>query len=254
MAITVLAQSANQKLYVRSGTLTSDANGFITLANGFGDDLKDLLAQGCVVVPQVSEPSVIQTQFGGALASSPLGFFIEEGNLYRAVGNPFSANLADTTDDILGGIALPANAFDQSGRGLYITAQGKTGATGNNKKMRMWINPTMAGQTVTNGVISGGTVTGAGTGVMVIDSGVSAINAKGWSVQGNLFKYGANASNTQYFQGCTILDSTHSGIGAAQFLTQAENAVMNIVVTGSSSTTGAANDVLLNFLEINAMN
>ena len=113
----------------------------------------------------------------------------------------------------------------------------------------------MAGQTVNaDGSISGGTVTSAGTGVMVIDSGVTAINAKGWSLQGNLFKYGAAASNTQYFQGSTILDTTHGGIIAPIFLTQSEAAAINIVVTGSSSTTGAANDVLLNFFEINAMN
>lgn len=192
--------------------------------------------------------------FAGLAASANFGKMFGQGNLYRAIGNPFAANAADTTDDILGGIALDAAAFDAAGRGLYITAQGKTAANGNNKRMRLWINPTMSGQTVTAGVISGGTVTGAGSGVLLIDTGTVTLNAKGWSLQGNLFKYGAAAANTQYFQGNTVLDTTHGGILAPSFLTQTESAIMNLVITGASQTTGAASDVLLNFLEFNAMN
>ncbi len=199
-------------------------------------------------------PANIQTQFGGSAANAAMSSFTEEGNLYRNIGNPIASNAADTTDDIIGGIVLPASVFDILGRGVYVCAQGKTAANGNNKQMKLWIAPTMAGQTVTNGVISGGTVTGAGSGLLAVASGVTTLNAKGWGLYGNLFKYGAAGSNTQMFQGNSVLDTTHGGIQAPAFMTLTESATIAIVVTGSSSTTGAAADVLLNFLEINAMN
>jgi hypothetical protein len=194
------------------------------------------------------------TQFGGSAFGATFSAFTEEGNLYRNIGNPIAGNGADTTDDIVGGIVLPAGAFDAAGRGLCITAQGKLGSTGNNKRFRLWINPTMSGQTVTAGVISGGTVTGVGSGVLAVDSGTQTGNAVGWSALANFFKYGAGGSNTQYVQGSPITGATHGGISAPAFTTFTESAAMNIVVTGASQTTGAANDVVLNFLEVNAMN
>lgn len=244
--VNVVAPSAYFAIQAQSGTkYTANASSVIS-GVPLGPDLLDLIRGGCQFVGYNN----FQTSFGG----SGLAFF-EEGNLYRNIGNPIAGNAADTTDDIIGGFQLPAGSFDASGRGLNITAQGKSGATANNKKMRLWVNPTMSGQTVnSDGSISGGTVTGAGSGVMLIDTGVTTINAKGWGLYGNLFKYGVAGANTQYFQGNTILDTTHGGLLTPTFLTLTESAAINIVVTGSSSTTGAASDVLLNFLEINAMN
>jgi hypothetical protein len=196
------------------------------------------------------------TIFGGATQGSNFAAFAEEGNLYRNVGNPIAGNAADTTDDILAGVVIPAGAFDAAGRGLCITAQGVTGATTNNKRFKLWVNPTMSGQTTTNGVISGGTVS---AGTTICDSGTwvngtTANNAAGWSAGANLFKYGAAGSNTQYAQGTPILGTLHGGVLAPAFLTLTENAAISIVVTGSSYTTGAANDVKLDFFEVNAMN
>jgi hypothetical protein len=196
------------------------------------------------------------TVFGGSTQGTTFATFFEEGNLYRAVGNAIAGNGADTTDDILAGIVIPAGAFDVAGRGLCITAQGVTGATTNNKRFKLWANPTMSGQTTTNGVISGGTVT---AGTTICDSGAwvngtTPNNAAGWSAMANLFKYGAAGSNTQYAQGMPILGTLHGGILAPAFLTMTESAAISIVITGSSYTTGAANDVKLNFFEVNAMN
>lgn len=210
------------------------------------------------IVPGVGvEPSGVQTQFGGAAISNPqtpFAQFGEEGNLYRNVGNPIAGNTADTNDDILDGFVLPANAFDIAKRGLQLTFQGQFGATGNNKKVRIWINPTMAGQAVAAGVISGGRVTAAGAGVLLFDSTVQTGNAIGWGISVEVFKYGATGSNTQYAQAQPIFGTVHGGISLPSFLTIAENAAMNVVVTGSSSTTGAANDVVANFSQANAMN
>jgi hypothetical protein len=209
-------------------------------------------AAGVCLVLHDPEPEM---RFGSAtFASGQFSSFGEEGNLYRNIGNPVAGNGADTTDDILDGIVLAANCFDLKGRGLYVLAQGKFAANGNNKRIKIWANPTMAGQTVTNGVISGGTVTGAGAGVLLFDSGVQTGNAVGWSMLGNWFKYGANGSNTQYFQGQPIFGTTHGGITVPAFTTIPENALINLVLTGSSPTTGAANDVVENLLQVNAMN
>lgn len=211
------------------------------------------------LAPGGIEPPSMGTQFGGSLYSALNGYFNEEGNLYRNVGNPIAGNGADTTDDILGGIVLPAGAFDIANRGLCITAAGTTGGTTNNKRFKVWLNPTIASATTTNGVISGGTVSGVGSGALLADSGAwvngtTPNNAAGWQAMVQLFKYGAAGSNTQWAQAQNILGTLHGGISAAVFPAQPENAVMNIVVTGSSYTTGAANDVKLQFFEINAMN
>lgn len=210
------------------------------------------------VVPGLgAQPSTMVTQFGGAAQTNPLTPFAqfgEEGNLYRNAGNPIAANAADTTDDILDGFVMPAGAFDVAKRGLQLTFQGKFGATGNNKRVRLWLNPTMAGQTVTAGVISGGTVSGVGSGVLLFDSTTQTGNAVGWGFMTQLFKYGAAGSNTQYAQTQPIFGTAHGGITVPAFTTIPENAPINVVVTGASLTTGAAADVVLNFSEVNAMN
>jgi hypothetical protein len=205
------------------------------------------------------EPAGTLTMFGGSAYGALFGAFGEEGNLYRNVGNPIAGNGADATDDVLDGFVLPAGAFDQAKRGLTLTFSGKFGATANNKVIKIWLNPTFnAGPSppapvITNGVITGGNVTGAGSGVLVYTSGTQTGNNVGWSILVNLFKYGANGSNTQYAQVQPIFGATHGGTSAPSFLTIPENAAINVVVTGSSGSS-AANDVVLNFSEVNAMN
>jgi hypothetical protein len=110
------------------------------------------------IVPGVSvEPSNISTSFGGGT-----GAFLREGNLVRQVGNPLSGNNADTTDDVLASYTLPASSFDVAGRGLCVTAQGSTGATTNNKRIKIWFNATIsAGAAVTGGSVIADTVPGS---------------------------------------------------------------------------------------------
>ena len=198
-------------------------------------------------------PAVTQTIFGGSGAVGPFNTFGEEGNIYRNVGNPIAGNAADATDDILDGFVLLPNAFNAKGIGLCLTAQGKFAANGNNKRIKIWINPTMAGQTVTAGVISGGTVTAVGAGVLILDSGVLTDSGVGWAAIVNFFKYGASGANTQYSQGSIIHGATHGGITLPVLSTLTESAAMNVVITGSSGSS-AASDVVLNYTEANAMN
>lgn len=226
----------------------------------------DLMGLGTPPAPAArlgTQANDTQTVFGGSNVawqvgptSTPMGTFREAGNVYAVAGNPVAGNAADTTDDILGGIQLPAGAFDVAGRVIEIMAQGTTGATTNNKRFKIFVNPTMTGQTVTNGVISGGHVT---AGTPVCDSGawVNATtpnSAAGWAGCATIVKYGAAGSNTQMGQGAAVTGTLNTGMQAGQALTLPENAAINIVVTGSSYTTGAANDVLLQMLQVTALN
>jgi hypothetical protein len=209
------------------------------------------------VIPGIGiEPSNMLTQFGSCAFGAANGYFTEEGNVYRAESLAGVGNAADTTDDILFGIALPANAFDQAGRGLNITAFGQTGSTTNNKRAKIFFGCTFTGGTLTNGVQVGGTASGgtviADTGAWV--NGTTANNNVGWNLFTSIYKVGAVASNTQIAQGQSILGTTHGGCTSVLKPTVTENAIINIAITGSSYTTGAASDVLCNSFAINAMN
>lgn len=207
--------------------------------------------------------SNLSTFFGGAQGTADItnppvmSTMRESGNLMEASGNPLAANLADTTEDILSGIVLPGGAFDVAGRQLIITAQGKFGATANNKRFRLWLNPTTAGTPViTNGIYgNAGSVSGVGSGVVLFDSTVVTTNAgNGWWLQCVIIKYGAAGSNTQLTMAQSISGTTHGGVSAQVPATQTESAPMNFILTGGSTTTGAANDIVLNYFEVTGFN
>ena len=91
------------------------------------------------VVPGVGVmPSNMLTYFG-----SGTGTIVSDGNLHRQIGNPLAGNNADTADDVLASYTLPAWSFDVPNRGLRITAQGNTGATANDRRIKLWFNATI---------------------------------------------------------------------------------------------------------------
>lgn len=243
---TKLLATAFANFVAGSGTsYTADANGII---NADAGDVLDLVKSGCTVM-QATELSATGVQVGGSALAAALSEFAEMGTVFHKVGNPIASNAAATTNTVLTGFVLPANALDAANRGLHIKASGKFGATDNDKRIKIWANPTLAGSTTTAGVISGGTVSGVGSGVLLYDSGTVVGNAIGWSVDLDLFKYGAAASNTQYAQYESAQGTAHEGVSVPAFTTLVETAAINFVVTGSSLTTGAAADVVLNFFE-----
>jgi hypothetical protein len=99
--------------------------------------------------------------------------------------------------------------------------------------------------------VTGGSVI-ADTGPWV--SGTIPNNNVGWQLTANVFKYGAAGTNTQYAQGTSILGGIYGGIGLPVFPTAVESGAVVIALTGSSYTTGAANDVVATWCEVNAMN
>jgi hypothetical protein len=166
------------------------------------------------------------------------------GNLNVQVSAAGLGNAAATTDTVLFTYALPANALDVAGRQVNIVAAGSFAANGNNKQVKIWWGTTT--QTV-GSAVAGGTA--------IASSGVVTTNSGGWQAQVQVTKYGAGGSNTQQASGQQIIaGSTHLGTAAPVALTNAENAVINITVTGSSSTTAAANDVLGQILDVSFSN
>jgi hypothetical protein len=162
------------------------------------------------------------------------------GNLSVQTSATGQGNGADTTDDVLFTYALPANSLDAAGRQVTITAAGKFAGNGNNKRIKIWWGTTT--QTV-GSAVAGGT--------LIADSGVVTTNGGGWSASVQVTKYGAQLSNTQLSSNAAIVaGATHTGTLAPTALTASESGVINITITGASSTTGAANDVVGQLFDI----
>jgi hypothetical protein len=194
------------------------------------------------VVPGVGgEPSNMLTYFGGGAGTLRKG-----GNLNRQVGTPLAGNKADTTDDVLASYTLPASSVDVLGRGLCVTAQGMTGPTSHDKRVKLWFDATISAGVVTDGSV-------------IADSGAwveaaAPNNNVGWQLMSNVFKFGGAGSDTQYGQGTAILGGIHRGIGVPVTSSATELGAIVIAVTGSSYTAGAANDLVATWFEVGAMN
>lgn len=190
------------------------------------------------VVPGVGvEPSSMLTQFGNGAAIFP-----EEGNINRQLSAAGIQPGGTAVDSVLAAYSLPANSFDIAGRGLAITAQGSFGATGNNKRVKIFFNATTA---VVGAAVTGGTA--------IADTGVVTTNGGGWSVQANVFKTGAAGSNTQLgLHQQAQIGGAVAALVAPQAIAAVENAPILIAITGNAAT--VVSDIVFNFLEINAMN
>jgi len=218
---------------------------------GFND--KDRLLAGGL---STGEANAIELEVCGAGNSGQLGtgmFFNTTGNFAATAGNPIAANSADTNDDVVFTFVIPANALDKAGRMINIQAQGQSGATTNNKRAKIWANPTIAagGGTTNLGHVTAGTLL-ADTGSWV--NATTPNNNVGWQLQVDLTKYGASGSNTQIAQQTSMLNTLHGGTGSSTALTLAENAAITIAITVSSPTTGAANDMLLDQVQCQFFN
>jgi len=186
-------------------------------------------------------PSTINTQFGNSLAT-----FLEEGNVNRQVPGVTGALKPGATgaDNVIAAYSLPANAFDQVGRGLTFTAAGNFAANGNTKQCKLIVNPASA--------VIGATV-GAG-GITIADTAAVTQNSGAWVLMGSLFKRGILGSNTQVaVPGGVVLSGSHIGAtNLCQEVTATESGAILIAVTGNATT--AVTDILLAFFEVNAMN
>ena len=190
------------------------------------------------VVPGVGiEPSSMLTQFGAGTGS-----FLDEGNINRQLSVAGISPGTTANDNVLAVFSLPANSFNIAGRGVSITAAGSFGATANNKTIKIIFNATTA---VVGSAVTGGTT--------VATTGVVATNTGGWLIGANAFKAGAAGSNTQVAtSNGTITGVSHGGTTPPTFPVAVESGPILIAVTGNAAV--AVTDIVLNWLEINAMN
>ena len=165
------------------------------------------------------------------------------GNIYSNAGAAIQGNAAVTTNTVLATALIPANSFDGiQSRVLSFFAAGKFAATGNNKVIRIYFGSDF--QTVGQPVVSTASA-------IIADSGVVTTNTGGWNANAQVTKYGVPGSNTQIGVNMGIITGvSHVGTTAPVSLTGVENGPLYITVTGASSTTGAANDVVLQNIEV----
>lgn len=187
-----------------------------------------------------TNPAAEVTQFGLGAA-----LMAEEGNISRQLSSAGIQPGATGADNVLAFFSLPANSFDIAGRGVTITAQGTFVSNANTKDMKIVFNPSTA--------VVGSTVGAGGTTIADTGSQTTGTAGTGWSIQANVFKYGAAASNTQLgLHQQAQVGSVVGGIVPPSLLTATESGAILIAVTGNAGT--AATDIKLNFFEINAMN
>jgi hypothetical protein len=145
-------------------------------------------------------------------------------------------NAADTTDDVLASIAIPAGILDNPGSVLEILARGHTAATANNKQIKLWFGPDV--QTLRAAIVTTSTT-------LIATSGTVTTNNLGWQASAQIVKTGAYKANTQNGQGSVLAGTTVGGVNATVALTKDETKQQFVTITGASGTTGAANDVVL---------
>jgi hypothetical protein len=231
-----VAGNDNTQGYMVGSLWVNTTNGRVWIAQSVATGAA---AWGLAVVPGTGvEPSSNLEQFGAGVQT-----MLSEGNINRQISAAGVSPGAIGVDSVLAAFVMPANSFDVANRGITITAQGKFGATANNKDVKIIFNPATA--------VVGSTV-GAG-GTTVCDTGVVTTNGGGWSLQANVFKYGAAGSNTQIglHQQAQIANAV-AALLAPSLITAVESGPIVVAVTGNAAT--ATSDIVFNFLEVNAMN
>jgi hypothetical protein len=110
---------------------------------------------------------------------------------------------------------MPASSCDVAGRGLCITAQGRTGQTNNDKRVKLWFNAAISAGIVTSGSVIAD--------IGAWSNGTVSNNNVGWQLMANVFEYGAAGSNTQYAHGTAILGRIHGGSAQPVFAAAIES-------------------------------
>lgn len=181
-------------------------------------------------------PSGFQAQAGSSTAS-----FGDTGNISvqpDAVGSGVG-NAAATTNTVLMTYALPANALDKAGRQLTITAAGSFASNADNKTVQIYVGTDV--QTVGSAIVTTATTSIASSGVVVTSGG-------GWIASALVTALSAT-SQLAVNMGIQA-GATHLGTTAPQNLSLAGSSVIYISVTGASPTTGAANDVVCDLMDV----
>ncbi len=242
MSITVNMQAPNGLVgtqYVAGGlgatgnTYTVGANGIVTGVNPA--DAVEMQKFGFRALPQ---------------AGSGTGTMNVAGNLYSQVYGATAQSPTTTgADYVLAVYSIPANTFDGLGnsqRNLTVTASGQFGASANNKRVKLYFNPSAA---VIGSTPSGGT--------LVADTATCTASGLGWLLAMTIGKLGAPNANTQVAQAIAQTVNVAGGtlassVGLPVFPTATENGAILVAVTGNAGTT--ATDVNLNLFTVTQEN
>jgi hypothetical protein len=185
-------------------------------------------------------PTLPAVQYGFGSGNGPFG---PAGNINVQVSSAGIQPGATGADNVLAAYTIPAYSFDNFGRGIWIEAAGSFGATGNNKRIKLIVNPASA--------IVGSTI-GAG-GTTIADTGTVATNGNGWFLAAAVFKYGTGGANTQIgIHQQALVGAASSALVAPSLITATESGAIMVAVTGNATT--AASDIVFNFLQVYANN
>lgn len=153
---------------------------------------------------------------GGGSSMNPTG------NIFTFFGSV--GNGADTTEDTLKSFALPANALDVVGRGVYIYAWGSYANNTNTKAAKLYF----------------------GSETIVGTSGQNV----GWALE---MVVGKSAANVQQVNAQAVVGTSHGGT-TTQAGAETDTAAITIKVTGQDTTSANANAIVLNGIFIQFMN
>ena len=159
-----------------------------------------------------------------------------------ALGTPVNPG-AINSDNVLAVWTLPANLFSKAGVGVMVTAMGSVANNTNAKRIKIYWGCTTA---VVGSAVSGG--------VVIADSGAYAITgAAGWSIEAQVFKYGAPGSNTQLaLHQSAQIGATVGALITPSVLTSVESSNILVAITGNAAT--ALTDIAYFWGEIFATN
>lgn len=137
-----------------------------------------------------------------------------------------AGNGADQTEDTLRSYSIAANTMGTNGvQGFRIRAFGVTGASGDNKVVKLYFGSTS---------VSSGTITD---------------NAKNWFFDMTVWRSGAS---TQVVV-CEVQHDTTANAPTVTTATETETAAILVKVTGQDSSASTANMVILKALEVTAI-
>lgn len=145
---------------------------------------------------------------------------------------------ATGADNVIATFTVPGNAFVSAGNGIFISAYGTFANNGNNKRVKIIVNPASA--TIGSTVGAGGTT--------IADTGTYSTSALStFVIDGFVFKYGATGSNTQIgINYSNTVAASPATLLAPATLTANESGNILIAVTGNAGS--AVADILLNVM------
>lgn len=169
------------------------------------------------------------TEMGGATPPSQGGSSITlQGNFFEYASQTGTGNGADTTEDTLQTLTLPANALSAVGKGVYIYAWGKYSGDTNTKTAKLYFgSETVSAQT-----------TGAAGNVA-------------WALEMVVMKAGASL---QVVSSQSIVGTAHGGVSNNITAAETDTSAITIKLTGQDSTSAAANRVIVNGMFCTFMN